>query len=326
MRKRHVWYRSFVVRGSVLPRIWLRVLAFTAIAVALTDAVRRGLVPVELPWSAAAVIGSAVGLHIAFRTNTGYERFWEARTAWGAIVNRTRNVARQIHALLDGEERREAILLVVAFVHGAKRHFWRDRAVPEADALLGRERSLALQAPPGMPQRTLLDLGHLFVRARRAGKLDSIDQQRLEADLTSLIDQFGICQRIRSTPLPDAYVIQLRTALTVFLLALPLSLAGRLGWYTPPLVFAIAYVFIGMEQIGTELEDPFERTHNDVKLAEISVTIERDLLALCGEAPRKAPPPIGKADPGTIPDEELEERCPATPHASALPPPSTAGA
>ena len=36
-----------------------------------------------------------------------------------------------------------------------------------------------------------------------------------------------------------------------------------------------------MEQIGTELEDPFEHTANDVRLEDISQKVEDDLLALC---------------------------------------------
>lgn len=279
--KRHDWFRSFVVRGSVLPRIALRLIVFTLLAAGETYANKRGWISFDLAWSTTAVIGSAVGLLIGFRTNSGYERFWEARTAWGAILNRTRNLARQLNALLDGDERREAILLAIAFAHGAKRHFWHEDGVPEADRLLGPERSRALQEPPGMPQRALLELGRLFMRARREGTIDSIDQSRLENDVTSLLDQFGVCQRIRSTPLPHAYVIQVRTALTLFLLAVPLSSGDRVGWITPALVFVIGYVFLGIEQIGTELEDPFERTLNDVNLGEITQRVEDDLLALC---------------------------------------------
>jgi len=281
MHKRHDWFRSFAVHGSVLPRIWLRLAVFVLVAVAETFANKRGFLAFDLSWSTTAVMGSAVGLLIAFRTNSGYERFWEARTAWGAILNRTRNLARQIETLLEGEEKRDAILLMVAFAHGAKRHFWHDDRVPEVEALLGPERSRALLAAPGMPQRALLELGKIFQRARKRGAMDSIDQSRLEEDVTMLIDQFGICQRIRSTPLPRAYVIQLRTALTLFLFAVPLSSGEGVGWFAPPLVLVMAYVFLGMEQIGTELEDPFEHTENDVKLEEISRKVEDDLLALC---------------------------------------------
>lgn len=280
MHKRHDWFRSFGVHGSVLPRIWLRLVLFTLVALGETFANKRGWISFDLSWSTTAVMGSAVGLLIAFRTNSGYERFWEARTAWGAILNRTRNLARQVDTLLDKDAKREAILLVIAFAHGAKRHFWHQTDVPEVDALLGRERSLALQAAPGMPQRALLELGRVFRHARENGAMDSIDQKRLEEDVTALIDQFGICQRIRSTPLPSAYVIQLRTALTLFLFAVPLSSGEGVGWLAPLLVFVMAYVFLGMEQIGTELEDPFEHTENDVRLEDIAKKVEDDLLAL----------------------------------------------
>jgi putative membrane protein len=282
MARRHAWYHSFTVRGSVIPRIWVRVLIVFALSIGLTYLRSRDLI-LELPELVMGTMTGAVGIHIAFRTNSGYERFWEARIAWGAIVNRTRNIARQAHALLDHEDRKEVVLLTVAFVHASKRHFWRDEHVEEIDRLLGAERSRALHADPGPPQRTLLEIGRALRRARLEGRMEAIDLHRIEADLTTLIDQFGICQRIRNTPLPDAYVIQLRTALAITLLALPLALAGRLGWYTPPVMFVISYILIGMEQIGTELEDPFERTRNDVDMNTISANIERDLLAVCAD-------------------------------------------
>jgi ion channel-forming bestrophin family protein len=239
MARRHDWYHSFVIRGSVLPRIYLRLLFFTMVGFVLTYARERDWL-FDVPILPATIMGSAVGLHIAFRTNSGYERFWEARTAWGAIVNRTRNIGRQLHAMLDGDELREGILLTLAFVHGAKHHFWRDAHADEIDRLLGEARSRELHRPPGPPQRSLLELGHLLWRARRAGRIDSVDQLRVEEDLTALIDQFGICQRIRATPLPNAYVIQLRTSLTILLLFLPLGIQSRLGWYTPLAMFAPA--------------------------------------------------------------------------------------
>ena len=294
MSQRHAWYRSFVIHGSVVPRIFGRVLFFTLLSFGATYAHARGW-RFEAPLIVLTIIGSAVGFHIAFRTNSGYERFWEARTAWGAIVNRTRNIARQVHTLFEHDERREMILLTLAFVHAAKHHFWSDARAPEVDALLGEQRSRLLHEPPGAPLRALVDLGHLLRRARLAGHIDSVDQLRIEADITVLIDQFGICQRIRATPLPDAYVIQLRTALALLLVMLPLSLVDHLQWYTPLAMLGVSYVLIGMEQIGTELEDPFESTANDIDMRSISARIEADLLALCADGtPAPASAEAGK--------------------------------
>ena len=116
----------------------------------------------------------------------------------------------------------------------------------------------------------------------------------VETDLTSLLDQFGICQRIRSTPLPTAYVIQLRTALAILLVLFPLGVVSHLLWYTPLTMFVVSYVLIGVEQIGTELEDPFEFTTNDVDLRGISARIESDLLALCADETPRVEPPSGE--------------------------------
>ena len=40
-----------------------------------------------------------MGVLLVFRTNSAYDRWWEARTVWGAIVNDSRTLARQIKTL-----------------------------------------------------------------------------------------------------------------------------------------------------------------------------------------------------------------------------------
>ena len=42
-----------------------------------------------LPWT---VLGTVMGLLLVFRTNSAYDRFWEGRKIWGALVNRTRSL------------------------------------------------------------------------------------------------------------------------------------------------------------------------------------------------------------------------------------------
>src|SRR5262245_47791584 len=48
----------------------------------------------EVPTLVHTVIGFVVGLLIVFRTNSSYDRFWEGRKLWGAMVNNARNLAR----------------------------------------------------------------------------------------------------------------------------------------------------------------------------------------------------------------------------------------
>src|ERR1700722_10620196 len=43
-----------------------------------------------------AFYGVAIGIVVGFRNSSAYARWWEARTLWGAIVNKSRTFARQV--------------------------------------------------------------------------------------------------------------------------------------------------------------------------------------------------------------------------------------
>ena len=44
----------------------------------------------EVPWTPVALLGTAVAFMIGFQNNSAYDRIWEARKIWGAIVNTSR--------------------------------------------------------------------------------------------------------------------------------------------------------------------------------------------------------------------------------------------
>ncbi|MBL7707741.1 MAG: hypothetical protein JNJ86_01665, partial [Chitinophagaceae bacterium] len=44
----------------------------------------------SIPWLPIALLGTAVAFMVGFKNNASYERMWEARKAWGAIVNASR--------------------------------------------------------------------------------------------------------------------------------------------------------------------------------------------------------------------------------------------
>ncbi len=45
---------------------------------------------VHIPWLPISVIGTAVAFYVGFKNNQAYDRMWEARKIWGAIVNDSR--------------------------------------------------------------------------------------------------------------------------------------------------------------------------------------------------------------------------------------------
>lgn len=45
---------------------------------------------ISIPWLPISVIGTAVAFYVGFKNNQAYDRLWEARKIWGAIVNSSR--------------------------------------------------------------------------------------------------------------------------------------------------------------------------------------------------------------------------------------------
>lgn len=66
--------------------IWL-----TAWSVLVTVIYRfTGWTWLAIPWLPLSVIGTAVAFYVGFKNNQAYDRLWEARKIWGAIINSSR--------------------------------------------------------------------------------------------------------------------------------------------------------------------------------------------------------------------------------------------
>ncbi len=64
----------------------------------------------NFPITLVAVLGTVIGLVLAFRTNSSYGRWWEARTIWGAIVNDSRSWTRQLLEFVPASAANEEVV------------------------------------------------------------------------------------------------------------------------------------------------------------------------------------------------------------------------
>lgn len=46
---------------------------------------------ISIPWLPVSLVGTAVAFYVGFKNNQSYDRVWEARKIWGAIVNSSRS-------------------------------------------------------------------------------------------------------------------------------------------------------------------------------------------------------------------------------------------
>lgn len=270
----HNWRRALIgIHGTRFTVIALRAAAVTVVA-AVTTVVHEYVTPMSIPGATTihGILSVALGLLLVFRTNQSYDRWWEGRKLWGAMVNTCRNLARSASVHLAGRpELARLLALDAAFpdaaMHSLRGKPWEPRGVSEDDAAFLRGKKHYVTA---VAQRMT---AHLKA-ARDAGAISDYVLAMLEQNAHQLIDIIGACERIHRTPLPFAYVVHLRRSLVAYLATLPFAMLSSFGWATIPIVFAASYVLLGIEEIGVEIEDPFEGDLNDLPLEDITATIQ----------------------------------------------------
>lgn len=285
------WFRvAFKVKGSVIPAVMPKVLLCGGFGVLISVLSARG---VALAWPILGnVIPSIVlGLLLVFRTNTAYDRFWEGRKAWGALLNIVRNLTRRIWVFVGETEssdriHKQAVLrLIVSFAVAMKLHL---RGEPVNQELLGlvdvRYRTALAEAPHPCLKIAfwLEDYLHQQYQQQR---VDLYQVTTMNALLDGMVDSLGACERILKTPMPMAYAIHLKQLLLIYCLLLPFQLVGEIGFWTGAIVGLVSFTLFGIEEIGIEIENPFGRDHNDLPLDDICNTMIRNMEHLITLAP-----------------------------------------
>lgn len=285
----HSWTSHlFDVEGSLVREILGRValcVAWSALVTAVHQLSPNAWYDFDIPETAHALIGAALSLLLVFRTNASYDRFWEGRKMWGGIVNETRNLIRQAATWCadDPARVRRLGLWTIAFAYACLHRLRGSGPLDElTDELPPDERAQAIAAdhvPLAIARRLTAEIQ----AARAAGQLTDFQQIQLDQNVQLLIDDIGACERIHLTPLPYAYAVHLRRALILYCFTLPFALVTRFGWETIPATLFMAYVLFGIEEIGVEIEDPFGTDENDLPLARICETIDRNLRDVIGD-------------------------------------------
>jgi len=251
-------FSSRVVRGLLYP---VSFFALTAGAVCFLDSSFSPLhdlvQPISLPYSVFSLSAGSLSLLLVFRTNSSYDRWWEARKIWGGQLNRSRDFVRQGLTWFSEEDEGLKMQLqryTSAFAVALKVHLRYDEDM-EAELkpiLLPHELEEAMKEVH-VPNHLLRILSQIVMQA----DISPIQNTQMDENITFFEDSLGKCERIWKTPAPISYS-RLTTRFLVFWLAfLPFAMFKDLGWFTVPIEAVIALFFLGIKDIGTEIEEPF---------------------------------------------------------------------
>jgi putative membrane protein len=268
------WLAIFLrIRGSVVPRLLPRsaiAAAIGVVAVLLLE--QRGL---KIPTLAHTLVGVALGLLLVFRTNASYDRYWEGRRLIGAIVNRSRDLARQAAAYIEGAEARAAFRrLIPAFYWLAAQTLRRSAALGRAEQVLTSEQCSALEGVVFRAPVATRWMTEVLREEATAGRLSEQRLQLLDTNLTALSDALGGAERILKTPIPFAYAQHIKIFVVLFCFSAPFAMVEVMGWATPAASGLLALALFGVDEIGVEIEDPFGDDPNDLPLDAIGQGIE----------------------------------------------------
>lgn len=282
------WFRMLLAwRGSVLPELLPRLGLILLISlIALGIHVQLIRITVNVSTTPFSLIGIALAIFLGFRNSASYDRYWEARKLWGQLLNETRSLTRQVLTLptaqIEPSDTQAFVQALGAFAH-ALRHQLRGTD-PSQDLSVRLDKALfeRVMLSRYRPATIMLWLGEWVQQRAREGKLDAWTVQAIDRNLNGLSDVIGGCERIVSTPLPFAYSVMIHRTVYFFCAALPFGLVESVGVFTPVFSVFVAYTFMALDAIASQIEEPFGTDDNDLALDALSAFIEdasRDLLA-----------------------------------------------
>jgi putative membrane protein len=271
------------IRGTAARHAAGRILGMTCYAVALqaiyqaavtyNDARVKSIFTTFDP-TAHAMLGTFLGFLLVFRMNASNNRYWEGRSAWGQIINSSRNLVRAGVAYTDNGH--SLADLVTGYVICLRRALQGNFDMRETDDFLPAELCHRAELYGNPPTAVALAISEWINTEHRRGAIDSQMVRNMEDQLSKLVDSQGACEKIRKTPLPFVYVVMLKQLILVYLIALPFSIADRTGWWSPVIMAMAALSLFGIEEASVEIEDPFGTEDNCLDMAAFTLTIARD--------------------------------------------------
>ncbi|KAB0495759.1 bestrophin family protein [Pseudomonas vancouverensis] len=271
------------LKGSIAKRIAWRALMVTLLAsvIVLVEMWHPSYFS-KVSATPFTLLGLSLSIFMSFRNNACYERWYEARKAWGDLLVEVRSMARETQFIQDEPARRRLLRSLCGFAHALNARLHRKDELAASTAWL--------DPVPGdiagdLCGRILMQAGEQCSTLAESGVVNEWRYTLMANHLTRLTQVQAICERIKNTPLPFPYTLLLHRTIYLFCILLPFAMAEPLGWMTPVFTAIVSYTFFGLDAIADALEDPFGGDENQLPIDALVRILERDVLATLGDTP-----------------------------------------
>lgn len=273
-KKISIWYFIDQIKSQLL------LIVILAVGTGLLD-LHPIFTKITIPLSIPAILGTAVSLLLAFRTAQSYERWWEARTVWGAIVNDSRSFIRLINQFVpqDGADVKIFAERQIVWVYALGEALRKQPFTNKVVEYLHTHQINTVNIP-----NAILDEHSYHVRQiAEKGLISDFKEVQLNEVLMRLCDNMGKCERLKNTVFPRAYSILIHTLIYVFAFILPFGLEDSQLTLEIITTIIIPLIFVAIEKTAIIMQDPFENTPVDTPMTSIAQTIEINILQMIKE-------------------------------------------
>lgn len=227
-----------------------------------------------------SLLGIVLGLLLVFRTNTAYDRWWEGRRLWGALVNDSRNLAIKMSVILDDDNlaKKDFAEYIADFAVALKLHLREETSSFERNL----NKFSFVQNKKHIPNAVANNIFAMIHKLYKSNKISGEELIIVDRHVSAFSDISGACERIRNTPIPYSYNFHLKEVIMVYTVTLPWVLCSTLDYWAIPAVMVVFYGFIAIELIAEQIENPFGSDVDDLPLDKICQNIKNNVYEILG--------------------------------------------
>jgi predicted membrane chloride channel (bestrophin family) len=220
------------------------------------------------------LIGISLTVFLTVRIVLSFIRFQESRGHLSKIGSSCVSLVRQIcyNIVLvhhkDSWERRRAIAFVKAFPIAIKlqlRH--QKNAIPDLSNILVHQDIFNLMKAKSTTEFCLDNINFFLSEAAAVKKLSDVSQANIQVCcLTPMTESMCALNNINLTPIPSTFLFPMRFILITWLLLYPFHLIVSHGFMTVIFGFLIDYLFLSLDSMACEYDNPFGYERHDFDL------------------------------------------------------------
>ncbi len=250
----------------------------------------------KMPISIPAFLGTAISILLSFKVSQSYDRWWEARKIWGAIVNDSRKLIVLLQSYLEKDK---DVIKSIAYKQ-ISFNYVLGNSLRKLDPYLYSNDLLSAKDLKTLEKNSNKALGILSLisnevkELRDNNKLDSYQHISINNIISQLIDSMGKAERIRNTVFPTTYRQFFHITIFVFISLLSIALNDFGSLYELPLLVVISLIFFFLEKTAYIIQDPFMNRPSDTPVTSIARTIEINIKELIDDD--NIPEPIKPTD------------------------------